>query len=130
MSEVQLFGALNSAWIREHELLPRVERHVFKSGERTIAERSYLRPVPTYCFHDDPEGKLGRVFRVTVHGTTYEVAVRQSPATAAENFNHVETPPEIPSDAEVLNLVGRMFLASLPREGPALRSFSEEGRAQ
>ncbi len=119
MSEVLLVGALDPAWMLKHELLPRVDKHVFKFGERSIAERTYLQPVPARCFRDDPERKLGRVFRMTSHGTTYEVAVRQVPATAAENFSHVETPAEIPSDAEVMNLVGRMFLASLPREGGA-----------
>lgn len=117
MSEVLPVGSLVPEWIRAHELLPRMETRLFSDGGYITGERHYLLPVPSRCFRDDPEGKLGRVFRVTSHGTTYEVAVRQVPTSAAENFNHVEQPPEVPSDAEVLNLVGRMFLASLPREG-------------
>jgi hypothetical protein len=113
MSEVLLVGALDPEWMREQEVGVRTTEVRGQSEMFAVCEWMNS----SRCFRDDPEGKLGRVFRVTSQGTTYEVAVRQVPASGAENFNHAEQPPEIPSDAEVLNLVGRMFLASLPREG-------------
>jgi len=115
MIEVLLVGALNPEWLLEKEVGARTTEVRGQSEMFAVCEWMNS----SRCFRDDPEGKLGRVFRMTSHGTTFEVAVRQVPATAAENFSHVETPAEIPSDAEVMNLVGRMFLASLPREGGA-----------
>jgi hypothetical protein len=58
-----------------------------------------------------------RCFLLRHAGEDYYLGVTHLPASAVENFTHVEQLAEDPADEVVLGLIARAFLASLPREG-------------
>lgn len=111
-------ASMDAEWLRGHDV-----------GAQKVENRKYLmvRESRSRCFRDDESGKLGRIFKVETRDGIFEVAVRQWPTTAIENFSSPAYEPEVPTDGEVLGVIARVFLASLPREMPPVRGFSGEG---
>lgn len=92
---------LQPEWLRRHEMpVPDV------------------RPEPRRLSASISVGSRRR-FKVAVAGENFVLSVQHLPVGAAEAFTAAEEEPRTPSDAEVLLLIARAFLGSLPVHPPA-----------
>lgn len=82
--------------------------------------------------HETDVYSEARSFRVGVAGEDFELVVFHKPKDGAEAFSTVGEEARTPTDAEVLFLIARAFLGSLPQHPqpePDVRKGYEEFRA-
>lgn len=93
---------LQPEWLRRHELPPPPE----------IIRDELGREVARLIAHS-------RSLKVAVGGDDFVLTIRHEPKPAAETFSTIAEEVRTPSDAEVLLLIARAFLGSLPVHPPA-----------
>ena len=93
---------LQPGWLRRHEIPAGPDALRNPKGE-VVAKVSYS----------------SRVFKVSVGGDDFVLAVHHAPKPAAATFSTIGEEARTPTDAEVLFFLARAFLGSLPQYPPA-----------